>query len=406
MAAIWSSLLSGRMLIVFVMGFSSGMPLALVGNTLQAWMTDVGIELTLIGALALIKLPYALKFLWAPLLDRHALPFLGRRRGWLVVVQGALVLALLALSTVNLKDQIAFFGLLAVLVAFLSASQDILIDAYRREILEESQMSLGAAWAIAGYRIGFQFFAGALALYLADHIAWSSVYQLMAVTMAAMMGLTLVSPEPKKIEMRSLDFFETFTEPFLEFFRRNKTFSISLLAFILLYKIGDQLAANMTTPFILSLYSKTQYAFIGKSVGLAGTLLGGLVGGVLVSRLGMGRSLMLFGVFQAVSTLGFSVLAYVTPHPVALGGVIGVETLASGMGTAAYVGFMANLTSRSFTGTQYALLTSLMAVPSSLLSSPSGWIAQALDWPIFFIFCTFMALPGLVLAWILMKRGT
>ena len=404
MASLWSSLLSGRMLIVFVMGFSSGMPLALVGNTFQAWMKDSHIDLAIIGAISLIKMPYSLKFLWAPFLDRYHLPFLGRRRGWLATIQVGLVASLLVLSLTDANENLLLFLGLAGLIAFLSASQDIVIDAYRREILSEAELALGSSWAIAGYRIGFQFFAGALALYLADHIPWPLVYRVMAGAMTVMALVTLFSPEPKVEYFRSLKFLDTIVEPFKEFFIRNRWKSILLLSFILFYKLGDQMAGNLTAPFVLSLYSKTEYGLVGKSFGLMGTLTGGLLGGLIILRIGLNRALLAFGFIQAISILTFSLLAVTTPSTFALASVIGIETFASGMGTAAYAGFMASLTNRQFTGTQYALLTSLMAVPSSILASPSGVIAKALDWPMYFIFCASLSIPGLIMAGILARK--
>lgn len=390
---------SGRMLIALLMGFSSGLPLLLTGSVLQAWLKDGGIDLTRIGLFALVGLPYTLKFLWSPLFDRYALP-LGRRRGWMALMQLSVAGALLLLSmTQPAADHLWLVMLAGLLVTFFAASQDIVIDAYRRESMAESELGLGSALYVNGYRLGM-LLAGGGGLILADWMSFEAMYRLMAVIMAACVTVTLLAPEPPLPEGRPRNLREAVVLPFRDYFSRDGAWLI--LAFILLYKLGDTMASAMTTPFYLDLgYSKTEIGTVVKLFGFWATLAGGTLGGLWILRAGMHRALWLFGFGQMISTLGFVVLAQLPPSEVALAAVVAIENLTAGMGTAAFVGFMAALTDRRFTATQYALLSSLMGVPRVLLSAPTGWLAQTLGWSGFFLLCVLIAIPGLLmLRWV------
>jgi PAT family beta-lactamase induction signal transducer AmpG len=383
------------MLVALLMGFASGLPLLLTGSVLQAWLKDGGIDLARIGLFALVGLPYTLKFLWSPLFDRYALP-LGRRRGWLALIQLAVAAALLLLSMAQpAAGHLWLVSLACLLVAFFSASQDIVVDAYRRESLGETELGLGSALYVNGYRLGM-LLAGGGGLILADWMSFEAMYRLMAGFMAGCVLVTLLAPEPPLPEGRPRSLREAVVLPFRDYFARDGAWLI--LAFILLYKLGDTMASAMTTPFYLDLgYSKTEIGTVVKLFGFWATLAGGTFGGLWILRAGMHRALWLFGFGQMVSTLGFVMLAQLPPSEAALAVVVAIENLTAGMGTAAFVGFMAALTDRRFTATQYALLSSLMGVPRVLLSAPTGWLAQSMGWSGFFLLCVLIAIPGLLL---------
>jgi PAT family beta-lactamase induction signal transducer AmpG len=383
------------MLVALLMGFSSGLPLLLTGSVLQAWLKDGGVDLKRIGFFALIGLPYTLKFLWAPLFDRYVLP-LGRRRGWLLLMQLAVAAALLALAAAEPSpDHLGLIAVAGFLVALFSASQDIVVDAYRRESLAEAELGLGSALYVNGYRVGM-LLAGGGGLILADMLSFPSMYRLMALAVAACVLVTLLAPEPVAPEGRPRTLRDAVVLPFLDYFGRDGAWLI--LAFILLYKVGDTMASAMTTPFYLELgYSKTEIGAVVKLFGFWATIAGGTLGGIWILRIGMARSLWWFGIGQMVSTLGFVALSQVPPTELALAVVVAVENFTAGLGTAAFVGFMAALTDRRFTATQYALLSSLMGVPRVLLSAPTGLLAESLGWPGFFLLCALIALPGLLL---------
>jgi PAT family beta-lactamase induction signal transducer AmpG len=392
----FAAVFSGRMLVALLMGFASGLPLLLTGSVLQAWLKDGGVDLSSIGLFALAGLPYTLKFLWAPLFDRYLPPLLGRRRGWLFLLQLGLAAALFALSSAQpAPDRLLFISLAALLVAFFSSSQDIVIDAYRREALADEELGLGSALYVNGYRIGL-LLAGGGGLILADWLSFDTMYRIMAACMVACTLITLAAPEPPLPEGRPTTLADAVVLPFRDYFARDGAWL--MLAFILLYKIGDTMASAMTVPFYLDLgYTKTEIGAVVKLFGFWATIAGGTLGGIVIMRIGMNRALLLFGLGQMLSTLGYVVLAGLAHNTAALAGVVAVENLTAGMGTAAFVGFMAALTDRRFTATQYALLSSLMGVPRVLASAPTGWLAQWLGWPGFFLLCTLIAIPGLLL---------
>ena len=391
-----AAMFSGRMLFALLTGFASGLPLLLTGSVLQAWLKDSGVDLKSIGLFALVGLPYTLKFFWSPLFDRYTLPLFGRRRGWLIVVQLALAAALLALSFAHPSPHdLLPVSAAALLVAFFSASQDIVVDAYRRETLHESELGLGSALYVNGYRVGM-LLAGGGGLILADWSSFPTMYRLMACFMIAVIAVTLCAPEPPLPEGRPRTLMEAVFLPFRDYFTRDGAWLA--LAFILFYKLGDTMASAMTIPFYLDLgYSKTEIGAVVKLFGFWATIAGGTLGGVWILRIGMDRALWLFGLGQMLSTLGFAVLAGLQPSEAALATVVAIENFTAGLGTAAFVGFMAALTDKRFTATQYALLSSLMGVPRVLAAAPTGWLAAMMGWAGFFTFCALIAIPGLVL---------
>lgn len=387
------AMFSWRMLVALLMGFSSGLPLLLTGSVLQAWMKKEGVDLGTIGLFALVGLPYTLKFLWAPLVDRFTPALLGRRRGWLIMVQLLLMLSIAGLGMTEPAAAPALVALAAVLVTFFSASQDIVIDAYRREALADEELGLGAALYVNGYRIGMLLASGG-GLILADHVAFSTVYLIMSGFMLVGIATTLLAPEPETPAGVPVTLYNAVVDPFVEYFRRAGAWWI--LLFILLYKVGDTMASHMTTPFYLDLgFSMTEIGAVVKLFGFWATISGGLLGGVLILRLGIYHALWGFGILQGLSTAGFALLALIGDSVAGLAAVVAFENLTAGMGTAAYVGFMASLTDRRFTATQYALLTSLMGIPRVIVAAPTGYMAEAMGWVGFFSFCALIALPGL-----------
>ena len=377
------------------MGFSSGLPLLLTLTVLQAWMKEEGVDLALIGAVTLVGLPYTLKFLWAPLLDRFTLPFLGRRRGWLLVIHTLLMAAIAGLGQTSPARYPVMAAAAAFLVTFFSASQDIVIDAYRREDLPDKELGLGSSLYINGYRIGMLLASGG-GLILADRIAFSWVYLIMAGCLIPGVAATLLAPEPMHSAGSPVSLREAVVDPLVEYFRRRG--ALWILAFILLYKLGDSMASAITIPFYLDIgFTKTQIGAVVKLFGFWATVGGALIGGLIMVRFDIYRSLWLFGILQAVSTAGFALLARIGDSVPLLSGVIAFENLSSGMGTAAFAAFMASITHKRFTATQYALLSSLMGVPRVMASAPTGVLAKVLGWEAFFIFCTLIAIPGLLL---------
>ena len=386
---------SRRMLVAFVMGFACGLPLLLTISVLQAWMKDEGVDLTVIGLMALVGLPYTLKFLWAPFLDRFSLPFLGRRRGWMLVAQIALVVSIVGLGQSDPVQNPWLLAFAAFLVTFFSASQDIVVDAYRREDLADEELGLGSSLYVNGYRVGMLLASGG-GLIMADHMDFSMVYLILAGCMLPGLIATLLTPEPATPAGTPKTMREAVVDPLVEYFSRNG--ALWILVFILLYKIGDTMASAMTTPFYLDIgFSKSEIGAVVKLFGFWATITGALAGGVMMIKLGINRSLWVFGFLQALSTAGFALLANVGYSIPLLSSVIAFENLSSGMGTAAYAAFMASITNKKFTATQYALLTSLMGIPRVLASAPTGFLAQNVGWETFFIFCALIAIPGMLL---------
>jgi len=389
------------MLVSLIMGFACGLPLLLTMSVLQARMKEDGIDLTVIGLVNLVQIPYTWKFLWAPFLDRFIPPFLGRRKGWLAMAQLALIPAIAGLGFSDPVNHFGWMVFTAICVAFFSATQDIVVDAYRREDLSDEELGLGSSFYIYGYRMGTLLASGG-GLIMADYIPWSHVYLVMCACMLPAVATTLLTPEPHMAEGSPKTLKDAVIQPLMDYF--NRKHALWILAFILFYKIGDTMAGAMNMPFYMEIgFTKTQIGAVVKIFGTWAIIGGAIVGGVIMLRFGIYKSLWVFGVLQALSTACFVILARVGNNVAVLSGVIAFENVSSGMGTAAFVAFMASITNKKFTATQYALLSSLMAFPRVLASAPTGFLAKHLGWESFFIACTLIAIPGMV---ILFKVGS
>ncbi len=423
-----------RVFLFFFLGFASGLPFVLPFGTLTYWLTATGTDKGEVGLFTLVTLPFAFKFVWAPIIDRLPFPaltrMLGRRRGWLLAIQICLIGAILLMASSNPgPGHLTLTAVAAVLVAFFSASQDIVIDGLRIELLDERQQGAGVAAYTTGYRIAMLITASGI-LIIAGLVGWSVAYGAVAVLMLVGVGATLATPEPAinaedvaREEQNAEDFLErqgglppalaglaawfysAVASPFLEFFRRFGVFSIVILALVLFYKLGDTLASMMTGPFYLELgFSLEQVGLISKPVGLVATIVGAVLGGVMVNRLGVMKSLWIGGIAQLISNFTYVLLAWSGNDPWVLGGVIAVENFASGMGVTAFIAYMSGLCNVAYTVTQYALLTSLMNVGRTLLSAPSGFLAEEVSWPVFFSITAVAAVPGLLLLWWVTRR--
>lgn len=409
-ARLWSIYGERRILAVFFMGFSSGLPLPLTFGTLSFWLAEAGVSRTEIGLFALVGGAYSLKYLWAPLIDRLALPGLtarfGRRRGWALMIQALLILAIAALGLTDPAQNPWPTALAAVSVAFLSASQDIVIDAYRIELLDEAQQGAGAAATQWGYRFGL-LAAGAGALYAAEYGGWPVAFAVMASLMSVGMVTVLMTREPAHpvipASRGAVDWLRSaVVAPFADFLRRQHWAAI--LLFVVLYKFGDALAGVMTNPFYVDLgFSKTEVANVSKIFGVIATLIGVAAGGAMVYRLGVLRSLLIGGALQGLSNLAYVGQAMAGHDVMVLTVVIFVENFCGGLGSAAFVAYLSGLCSFAFTATQYALLSSLAAVGRTFLSSGGGWLSEKMDWVPFFLATTAAALPGLLLLIYLMR---
>ncbi|MBZ0104429.1 MAG: AmpG family muropeptide MFS transporter [Sulfuricella denitrificans] len=387
-----------RMLICIFTGFSSGLPLYILISLLPAWLRSEQVDLKAIGLFALIQLPFTWKFLWSPFMDRFAWPVLGRRRGWILLTQVALLLSLPLFGWLSPVLDIWTIAYLAAAVAFFSASQDVVLDAFRREILFDIELGLGNAIHVNAYRIA-SLIPGSLSLILADILPWSSVFLITALFMLPGIAMTLLVAEPERARGAPRTLREAVVEPFHEFVTRaGWRQALLILAFIFFYKLGDSMATALATPFYLDMgFSKTEIGLVAKHAGLWPAIIGGLLGGVWMIKLGINRALWLFGVVQAVSILGFALLASNGHDLVLLAGVIGFEALGVGLGTTAFVAFIARTTHPLYTATQFALFTSLMAVPRTLFNSATGYLVEQMGWVSFFLLCTVLALPGMLL---------
>jgi MFS transporter, PAT family, beta-lactamase induction signal transducer AmpG len=398
-----------RMLAILFMGFASGLPLALTGSTLAIWLKESGISLTAIGLFALVGVSYNAKFLWAPLVDRVKLPILtrmlGRRRSWAVAIQGALIVALLLLG--NADPAVVWpirVATLAVLVAFLSASQDIVIDAYRVELLHEDEQGAGAAATQVGYRVGM-IASGAGALYVAAFVSWFWAYAAMAALMLVGVITVLMTREPAVIVQRAPTTLKSaIVEPFTELGTRDAW--LVILIFVVLFKFGDALAGVMSSPFYVALgFSKVEIANIAKLFGLVASVAGLWLGGLMVFRLGVMRALMVCGILQMLANLMYIVQLWAGPDVEILKLTIAIENVTGGMSSAAFVAYLSRLCSPAYTATQYALLSALAAVARTLLASSGGGMVDTFGWTAFFLIATGACIPSLaILAW-LMRRG-
>lgn len=404
MPAWLAPLLTRRMLICVFTGFASGMPLYLLLNLLPAWLRTEGVSLKAIGLFALIQFPYTWKFLWAPLLDRYVLP-LGRRRGWIVLTQALLLVVIALLGQFSPATDLGVIVWLAATLALLSATGDIALDAYRRELLPENEFGLGNSVHVNAYRIA-GLVPGSLSLILADRLPWDTVFFVTALFMLPGIAMALLVKEPAIAGGTPRTLRDAVVEPFREFIgRAGVREALLVLAFIFFYKLGDSMATALATPFYLDLgYTKTDIGIVAKHAGLWPAVFGGLVGGLWMVRLGINRALWIFGVMQAVTIFGYVWLASLGPQAgidaaalVRLATVIGLEALGAGLGTAAFVAFIAKSTHPLYTATQFALFTSLAAVPRTFVNATTGWLVEWLGWTQFFLLCGLFALPGMAL---------
>jgi MFS transporter, PAT family, beta-lactamase induction signal transducer AmpG len=388
------------MLICVFAGFSSGLPLYVLLTLVPGWLRSEHVDLKAIGLFTLIQFPYTWKFLWSPLLDRFALPWLGRRRGWMLISQCALLLAISLIGGLLPATDMRSIAGLAVLTAFLSASQDIVLDAYRREILSDAELGLGTAVYVNAYKIA-GLIPGSLSLVLADHYPWPIVFIITSLFMLPGIGMTLLVSEPTIPSGPPRTLRAAVVEPFVEFVcRAGWRQAVLVLAFVFLYKLGDSMATALATPFYLDIgFSKSQIGLIAKNAGLWPSVLGGLLGGLWMVKLGINRGLWVFGAAQALSILGFAVLSQLPGNRAALAGAIGFEALGVGLGTAAFAAFIARTTNPRYTATQFALFTSLAAVPRTLINATTGWIVEQTGWFHFYLLCTSLAVPGMLLLW-------
>ena len=392
------ALLNRRILICVFTGFTSGLPLYVLIQLVPAWLRVEGVGLAEIGFFSLVGFPYTWKFIWSPIMDRYTLPFLGRRRGWMLVTQLALLASIASMGFIKPELSIWVVAYLAAAVAFFSASQDIVLDAYRRELLPDVELGIGNAVHVQAYRLA-GLVPGSLALILADHLPWHTVFIIVALFMGVGLILTLAIQEAISNPTPPRTLREAVVEPFKEFVTRSGMRNAALiLAFMFLYKLGDNMATALQTPFFVDMgFSLTEIGSVAKLAALIAATVGGLFGGVIMIKLGINRALWIFGVVQVVSILGFALLSVVGANLWMLGAANGFEYLGVGLGTAAFTAFIARTTNPVFAATQFALFTALTAVPRTLANAVTGIIVENVGWTNFFLLCTLLAIPGMLL---------
>jgi len=383
--------------LLLILGFSSGLPLALTAGTLQAWMTVDNIDLKTIGFFSLVGQAYVFKFLWSPLMDRYTPPLLGRRRGWLLLTQLLLLVAIAAMGFLEPSSQLRWMAALAVIIAFCSASQDIVFDAWKTDVLSPQERGTGAAISVLGYRLAM-LVSGGLALWIADrYLGWQATYWLMAALLIPCIIATFLAPEPNDAVYvpRSLE--QAVVEPLRDFFGRNNAWLILLL--IVLYKLGDAFAMTLTTPFLIRGvgFDPGDVGMVNKTLGLVATIIGALFGGVLMQRLTLFRALLIFGILQGVSNAGYWLLAVTDKNIISMASIVFFENLCGGMGTAAFVALLMTLCNRSFSATQFALLSALSAIGRVYVGPIAGWFVEAQGWATFYLFSVVASLPGILL---------
>jgi PAT family beta-lactamase induction signal transducer AmpG len=397
--ASWRSLLNGRMLTILFLGFSSGLPLFTMLYLMQAWLAKSGVDIKALGLFALVGFPYTFKFLWAPFMDRYSIGRLGRRRGWMALTQLGLFAVIGGIGMLDPHTQLSAIVLAAGLMTFLSASQDIVVDAYRREILADNEQGLGAAIIVNAYKAA-GLIPSALGLVLADRLPWQPVFWIVAAFMLPGFLCTLMVREPAVYGAPPRNMHEALVLPFKEFIARDGwRAAVTIVVFVLLYKLGDSMATALATKFYLDIgFTTTQIGLAANATGLWASLAGGVVGGIWMVKIGINRALWVFGALQALAILGFAWLAQVGPDPLLLSAVIGFESFASlGLGAAALVAFLSRSTDPRYTATQYALFSSLAAVPRTFINSSVGYIVAQTGWVAFFIVCFILAFPAMMM---------
>ncbi len=386
-----------------MLGFASGLPLALTSGTLQAWMTVENIDLKTIGFFSLVGQAYVFKFLWSPAMDRYTPPFLGRRRGWLIITQILLLIAIAAMGFLEPSTQLRWMAALAVIIAFCSASQDIVFDAWKTDVLPPVERGAGAAISVLGYRLAM-LVSGGLALWLADRLlGWQATYWLMAALLIPCIIASILAPEPSDAIPTPKTLQQAVVEPLHDFFGRNNAWLILLL--IVLYKLGDAFAMSLTTTFLIRGvgFDAGEVGVVNKSLGLFATIVGALYGGVLMQRLTLFRALLIFGILQGVSNAGYWLLSVTDKHMVTMASAVFFENLCGGMGTAAFVALLMTLCNKSFSATQFALLSALSAVGRVYVGPLAGWFVETHGWPTFYLFSVVAAVPGILLLMVCRK---
>jgi len=394
---IWRNLLTKKMLICVFTGFTSGLPLFILISLLPAWLSTSGIDLKTIGLFALIQFPFTWKFIWAPLFDRFTFG-MGRRRGWLIIFQLLLLITICTFGFVDAQSQLSVIVIISTIIAFFSASQDVVIDAYRRELLSDSELGIGNAIHVNAYKIS-SLIPGSLSLILADFFDWQYVFLVTGLFMLPGIIMTLLIKEPLLRYGAPKTLKEAVIEPFKEFKnRKGIKGAFLILLFIFLYKIGDSMATALATPFYLDLgFSMTEIGVIAKNAGLWPGIIGGLAGGVWMIKLGINRALWVFGFMQMFATLSFAWLALSGDNNLILAITVGLEFFAAGLGTTAFIAYIAKTTHPKYTATQFALFTSLAAVPRTFTNASTGYLVEFFGWYHFFIFCFLIAIPGMLL---------
>jgi len=386
-----------KMAILVLFGFSSGLPFYLTSKTLQAWMTTAHVDLATIGFFSLVTLPYSLKFVWAPVMDRYIPPFLGRRRGWVLITQILLLLSIAAMALHDPARGLQMLAINAIAITFFSASQDISLDAYRTDVLQDREMGAGAAVFVLGYRIAM-ISTGALAFFLADRIQWPAVYVVLSTLLVVGIATTFIAPEPVLRDAPPRTLFEAVVLPFADFFQRVGPRAVLVLVFIVVYKYSDSLAGSMTTPFLLQAgFSQSEVGAVFLGVGVVATIAGVVVGGAMIGKVGINRALWVFVVFQGLSNLTYYGLSLSGKNHTFMVAAIITENFGLGLVSAGMTAYLMEMCNKRFTATQFALLSSLMAASRDILVAPAGKLVESSGWPGFFLITVAMAIPPLVL---------
>ena len=390
-------LLNKKMGICCLTGFSSGLPLFILISLIPAWLRIENIDLKVIGLFSLIQLPFTWKFIWAPIFDRYKI-LMGRRRGWLIVFQILLLLSIASLGFFNAAIDLKTIALISFLIAIFSASHDVVIDAYRREILDDAELGIGNAIHVNAYKIS-SLIPGSLSLILADMISWQNVFLITSLFMFVGIGMTLAVKEPDTQYIQPKNFKDSVIQPFISFFKKNgRENALYILLFIFLYKLGDSMATALVTPFYIDLnFSMTEIGIIAKNAGLWASVIGGFIGGIWMIKIGINKALWIFGFLQLVTIIPFIVLSMVGHNLILLGITVGLESFAMGLGTTALIAFISKQTDPRYTATQFALFTSLASIPRSITNASTGFIVESLGWTNFFYLCFMLAIPGMLL---------
>ena len=395
----WQEILFNRKMVTCIfLGFTSGLPLYVLIQLVPAWLRSHEVDLATIGLFALVSLPYTWKFLWSPLMDRYKLPFLGRRRGWALITQIGLLFSIAALGRFDPSVSLQAIVVTVFVVSLFGASQDIVIDAYRRELLADDELGTGTSFFINAYRLS-SLVPGSLALILSDHLPWAVVYWITAGFMAVGIVTTFIIKEVSDDALAPATLKEAVIDPFVEFFGRDGIKAgLAILAFMFLFKLGDNMATALATPFYLDMgFSRTEIGSIAKIAALWSSIAGGILGGVAMLKLSINRALWIFGFVQMFTILGYVWLSTVGHNPVGLFIVVSGEYLGVGLGAIALTAYMARETSKAFTATQFALFSSFIAVPRTFANASTGFIIEAIGYTQFFIVCTLVAIPGMLL---------